>query len=164
MRTSIEWTSDRCSLGRVRGGCARGHSKVVVSRAPTATTMADWRAHTNGAHSNGSQSYLQRFDLDTSSRDTSADERSRSRPGQGYGRLGVYGTQSQARVHPPGRLNREHAHRRSRDEPSWSASRSRSRPGGAHDGAHDGTNGQVEGPYPVKSCPGLLSTLCPGYD
>lgn len=88
---------------------------------------------------NDSTARLQRFDFDDSSRNTSADERSRSRGPGGYGGFG--GQQPGGRVRAPGRLNREHANRRSRDEGQWNSSRSRSRPGAVSARA----GGQVEG-------------------
>lgn len=73
---------------------------------------------------------VRRYDFD-SSRDNSADERSRSRGPGGYGGFGGQSA-APARVRAPGRLNRENANRKSRDEGAWSKSRSRSRPGGLH--------------------------------
>lgn len=91
-----------------------------------------WNTNGNG-YSNGGNSTsdrLRRYDFNDSSRDTSADERSRSRGPGGYG---GFGTQSAASsVRGPSRLNRGHATRKSRDEGTWSNSRSRSRPGGLH--------------------------------
>ena len=91
-----------------------------------------WNTNGNG-YTNGGNSAsdrLRRYDFNDSSRDTSADERSRSRGPGGYG---GFGTQSAASsVRGPSRLNRGHATRKSRDEGTWSNSRSRSRPGGLH--------------------------------
>lgn len=88
---------------------------------------------------NASDRAVRRFDFNDSSRDTSADERSRSRGPGGYGGFG--GQSAVSGVRGPSRLNRGHATRKSRDEGNWSKSRSRSRPGGLHGQA----GGQVEG-------------------
>lgn len=101
-----------------------------------------WNTNGNG-YTNGSNSAsdrLRRYDFNDSSRDTSADERSRSRGPGGYG---GFGTQSAASsVRGPSRLNRGHATRKSRDEGTWSNSRSRSRPGGLHGQAGSQVEGQ----------------------
>lgn len=97
--------------------------------------MSNTRQHTNG-DMNGPNPQFRRWDLDTSSRETSDAERSRSRPGQDrYGRP----PQLPAQVHGVARLDRGNAHRRSREYDS----RSRSRPGARYGGA--GMNSQVEG-------------------
>lgn len=95
-------------------------------------TMSYIRQHQTNGYVNGTASNqrLQRFDLAEAS-DTSADERSRSRPG--------YTHQQPEQVHGVARLDRGNA-RRSRDYGA-SASRSRSRPGARYGGA----GGQVEG-------------------
>lgn len=95
-----------------------------------------------GGYANGSSvpgDRLRRYDFD-SSRDTSADERSRSRGPGGYGGFG--GQSASAGVRAPARLNRGHATRKSRDEGTWSKSRSRSRPGGLHGQAGSQVEGQ----------------------
>lgn len=101
-----------------------------------------WMQQSNGGgYANGgnpASDRLRRYDFD-SSRDTSADERSRSRGPGGYG---GFGAQNTARVRAPGRLNREHATRKSRDEGTWSNSRSRSRPGGLQGQAGSQVEGQ----------------------
>ncbi|PNS15529.1 hypothetical protein CAC42_788 [Sphaceloma murrayae] len=80
----------------------------------------------NGGHTNGyGNGYGARFDLDGSSRDTSADGRSRSRGPGGYGGLGS-ATQA-PRVGGPSYLERRQANRRSQER-GWDTSRSRSRP------------------------------------
>ncbi|KAK3716807.1 exocyst subunit [Vermiconidia calcicola] len=95
--------------------------------------MAYQRQKTNGYTNGTDGNHLRRLDLHDSSRDTSADERSRSRPG-GHG---GFGSDSQVRG-----VTRRHANRRSRDyhrdgggggasAPGWDSSRSRSRPGRA---------------------------------
>lgn len=118
--------------------------------------MAYTRPHANG-YANGTDStQLRRFDLDVSSRETSADERSRSRgpggsgPSQGPtdrgrgGGYGGYGRQPVAEhVRAPARLDRGFAQRRSRDYTGWDSSRSRSRPGTRYGAA----GSQVEGKF-----------------
>ena len=104
--------------------------------------MSYSRAQTNG-YLNGTSpdTHLRRFDFGDSSRDTSADERSRSRPG-GYGGF----NQPPEHVHGVARLDRGHANRRSRDyqrSDAWSASRSRSRPAN-RDGGPSAASDQVE--------------------
>ncbi|KAF2484494.1 Sec8 exocyst complex component-specific domain-containing protein [Neohortaea acidophila] len=81
------------------------------------------------ASQNGSQGPppSRRFDLETSSIDTSADERSRSRPGFHTNHPYDHRPSQPDQVHGVSRLNRENAHRRSRDY-EWNQSRSRSRP------------------------------------
>lgn len=80
----------------------------------------------DGLHTNGyGNGYGRRYDLDASSRDNSADERSRSR-GPQYS--GGYGQDLPRRVAGPSQLERRQANRKSGDR-GWSASRSRSRPG-----------------------------------
>lgn len=92
-----------------------------------------WRQQVNGngayLNGNGEQpQQLRRFDFEDSSREPSADERSRSRGG-----LGGYNSQPDARyVTGPARLDRHAANRKSRDGGDWSTSRSRSRPGGRY--------------------------------
>lgn len=117
-----------------------------------------------GGYANGGPSAsdrVRRYDFD-SSRDNSADERSRSRGPGGYGGFGA-GGQSAARVRAPGRLNRGDATRKSRDESTWSKSRSRSRPGGLHGQAGSQVEGQSAGvhrlytlqllrPFSQRSC------------
>lgn len=83
--------------------------------------------NSNGNGNGAPSERLRRFDFD-SSRDTSADERSRSRGPGGYGGFGAQSGSSS--VQAPSRLNRGLATRKSRDEGTWSKSRSRSRPGG----------------------------------
>ncbi|GAB7347743.1 hypothetical protein MBLNU459_g5295t1 [Dothideomycetes sp. NU459] len=97
------------------------------------------RTYTNGDR-NGSP-YNRRHDLEASSRDTSADERSRSRGPPGYGGFGRSAQDGHSPIRPA-RLDRSHASRRSRDDGrGWSSSRSRSRPAAARYG--DGSR-QVE--------------------
>ena len=101
--------------------------------------------NTNGTgYANGSSNpsdRLRRYDFNNdSSRDTSADERSRSRGPGGYGGFGTQSTASGVRA--PARLNRGNANRKSRDESTWSKSRSRSRPGGLHGQAGSQVEGQ----------------------
>lgn len=98
--------------------------------------MSWMRQPTNGdgAFTNGDgKGYLRGFDPEQSSRDTSADERSRSR---GPGAYGGYGrADPNARVAGPAQLDRRAANRRSRDlGTGWDSSRSRSRPPGARYG------------------------------
>ncbi|OQO04460.1 hypothetical protein B0A48_09382 [Cryoendolithus antarcticus] len=81
----------------------------------------------NGYLNGNSSQHLQRFDFDTSSRDTSADERSRSRGPGDYGGFGE-STAPGGRIRAPGRLDRAQANRRSRDGGAWDSSRSPSRP------------------------------------
>jgi exocyst complex component 4 len=95
--------------------------------------------YSNGASNPGSDR-LRRYDFNDSSRDTSADERSRSRGPGGYGSFGAQGVTSG--VHAPSRLNRGHATRKSRDEGTWSNSRSRSRAGRLHGQAGSQVEGQ----------------------
>ncbi|KAF2219692.1 Sec8 exocyst complex component [Elsinoe ampelina] len=79
----------------------------------------------NGGHTNGYGNGLgSRYDLDASSRDTSADGRSQSRGPGGYG---GFGAAPQPRVTGPSYLERRQANRRSGDR-AWDSSRSRSRP------------------------------------
>lgn len=94
--------------------------------------------YTNGSHA----SALRHFNFQDSSRETSADERSRSRPAATYDPY-AYTTSSQS-VHGVSRLERNRANRRSRDyaadnislnNQAWSASRSRSRPGARYGNA-----------------------------
>ena len=87
---------------------------------------------TNGFLNEPSPAF-RRWDLDTSSRETSDAERSRSRPGNDRN-----GRQQAGQVHGVARLDRGNAHRRSRDFDS----RSRSRPGARYGG---GAGSQVEG-------------------
>lgn len=100
--------------------------------------------NTNGTgYTNGggnASDRLRRYDFNDSSRDTSADERSRSRGPGGYGGFGGQGAVSGVRG--PSRLNRGHATRKSRDEGNWSNSRSRSRPGRLHGQAGSQVEGQ----------------------
>lgn len=99
------------------------------------------RPYTNGDGNANVLPYNRRHDLEASSRDTSADERSRSRGPQGYG--GFARQQDGHSPIRPARLDRSHASRRSRDDiRGWSSSRSRSRPAVARYG--DGSR-QVEG-------------------
>jgi hypothetical protein len=101
-----------------------------------------WNTNGNG-YTNGSNSAsdrLRRYDFNDSSRDTSADERSRSRGPGGYGGFGAQSAASSVRA--PSRLNRGHATRKSREEGTWSNSRSRSRPGGLHGQAGSQVEGQ----------------------
>lgn len=79
----------------------------------------------NGYSNGDSGGHLRRFDFETSSVDTSADERSRSRGPGGYGGLG--GRPFPQQVQGVARLDRTRANRRSRGEPEWNDSRSRSR-------------------------------------
>jgi hypothetical protein len=95
--------------------------------------------YTNG--SNSASDRLRRYGFNDSSRDTSADERSRSRGPGGYGGFGTQGAASSG-VRAPSRLNRGHATRKSREEGTWSNSRSRSRPGGLRGQAGSQVEGQ----------------------
>ncbi|KAK5121876.1 hypothetical protein LTR85_004447 [Meristemomyces frigidus] len=90
--------------------------------------MRSQQTNGNSHHSNGA-GRLGQFNFDTTP-ETSADERSRSRaPGGPGGYGGFGGSQQQAEhVRGPARIDRQYAHRRSRGENDWSASRSRSRP------------------------------------
>jgi hypothetical protein len=112
---------------------------LAHTTAPTMSWNTNGGGYANGnGNGNGTPTErLRRFDFD-SSRDTSADERSRSRGPGGYGGFGAQGGSS---VQAPSRLNRALANRKSRDEGTWSKSRSRSRPGGLQ--GHAGS--QVEG-------------------
>ncbi|KAK5166248.1 exocyst subunit [Saxophila tyrrhenica] len=104
--------------------------------------MAYPNGYTKGT-TNGSYSSLRRHDFHDSSRDTSADEHSRSRPAPSYGRSYNNNSAQPDHVHGVSRLERSHNNRRSRDyaaeggqgNQSWSASRSRSRPGGRYGAA-----------------------------
>jgi hypothetical protein len=100
--------------------------------------------NTNGTgYANGNSNHtdrVRRYDFNDSSRDTSADERSRSRGPGGYGGFG--GQSAASGVRGPSRLNRGHATRKSRDEGTWSQSRSRSRAGGLHGQAGSQVEGQ----------------------
>lgn len=89
----------------------------------------------NGYTNGDSSGHLRRFDLETSSVDTSADERSRSRGPGGYGGFGA--RPAHQAVHGVARLDRTRANRRSRGEQDWGESRSRSRAGGRY-GAQGG--------------------------
>ena len=71
------------------------------------------RPQPNGYPNGANGNHLRRYDLD-SSRDTSADERSRSRPGYGQ-----YARPQAEQVHGVSRLDRGNAQRRSRDY-DWS--------------------------------------------
>ncbi|KAK4986126.1 exocyst subunit [Elasticomyces elasticus] len=91
----------------------------------------------NVAHTNGYGGlHSRQYNTETSSRDTSADERSRSRDSGAYDRYGPsqYNTVSQ-RVARPANLERDRrqADNRTRDG-DWSSSRSRSRPGAGQEG------------------------------
>ena len=105
--------------------------------------------HANGYINGDSSNHLRRLDFHDSSRENSADERSRSRP-PGYGGFGA--RPPEQHVHGMTRLDRNYAHRRSRDynnnnnnynnnnnnnnnNHEWSASRSRSRPGARYGAA-----------------------------
>lgn len=102
--------------------------------------MSYARQAMNG-YSNGA---VRRYDLNGSSVENSADERSRSRPG-----YGTYGRQQQPdQVHAMTRLERGQATRRSRERNSWSKSRSRSRPGARYGAA----GGQVDGQSVWTAC------------
>ncbi len=105
--------------------------------------MAQQNGYANG---NGAYSSLRLRDYHDSSRDTSADERSRSRPAPSYGNNRSYNSSQPEQVHGISRLERGQATRRSRDytmeggggglgSTSWSASRSRSRPGARYGAA-----------------------------
>lgn len=91
--------------------------------------MSRLRPGADTGHSNGmSNGYGHRYDLDASSRDTSADERSLSRGPGGYGGLGNVRDGSNQRVGGVAQLERRQANRRSQDR-GYGTSRSRSRPG-----------------------------------
>jgi len=88
--------------------------------------MSRMRQNEDGGHTNGYTNGLgsKRYDLDVSSREPSADERSRSRGVGGYG--GFANQYQSQRVLGPTALDRRTAQRRSQER-DWSSSRSRSR-------------------------------------